>query len=84
MGRRKIALITAVWKRHELTDLVLQRFKKIKEEIKGMIRRFLEEGLIDSFGNFVNTTSSGSKIVSIDWLKKQILKLYTLWDPMTG
>ena len=33
MGRRKIALITAVWKRHALTDLVLQRFKKIKEEI---------------------------------------------------
>tara|TARA_B100000029_G_scaffold129827_1_gene123307 strand:- start:1459 stop:2250 length:792 start_codon:yes stop_codon:yes gene_type:complete len=33
MGRRKVALITAVWKRHGLTDLVLNRFKNIKQEI---------------------------------------------------
>jgi len=33
MGRRKVALITAVWKRHELTDIVLNRFKNIKKEI---------------------------------------------------
>ena len=33
MGQRTVALITAVWKRHELTDLVLNRFKSIKNEI---------------------------------------------------
>ena len=33
MSVRKVALITAIWRRHELTDIVLNRFKKIKEEI---------------------------------------------------
>jgi len=37
MGRRKVSLITAVWKRHELTDLVLNRFKNIKDEIADKI-----------------------------------------------
>ncbi len=33
MGQRTVTLITAVWKRHELTDLVLNRFRSIKNEI---------------------------------------------------
>ena len=33
MERRKVALITAVWRRHELTALVLNRFKNIKEVV---------------------------------------------------
>ena len=37
MGRRKVALITAVWKRPELTNLVLNRFKNIKDEIADKI-----------------------------------------------
>tara|TARA_B100000678_G_C18102405_1_gene459357 strand:- start:42 stop:833 length:792 start_codon:yes stop_codon:yes gene_type:complete len=37
MGRRTVALITAVWKRHELTDLVLNRFRSIKDELADTI-----------------------------------------------
>ena len=37
MGTRKVTLITAVWKRHEFTSLVLNRFKNIKDELAGTI-----------------------------------------------
>ena len=37
MSRRIVALITAVWKRHELTSLVLNRFKNIKDELADTI-----------------------------------------------
>ena len=37
MKERKVALITAVWKRHELTSLVLNRFRNIKDELAGTI-----------------------------------------------
>ena len=37
MSMRKVALITAIWRRHNLTDLVLNRFKNIKEEISDTI-----------------------------------------------
>jgi len=37
MSRRIVALITAVWKRHELTALVLNRFRNIKDELADTI-----------------------------------------------
>jgi len=37
MSGRIVALITAVWKRHELTALVLNRFRNIKDELAGTI-----------------------------------------------
>ena len=37
MGKRRVALITAVWKRHDLTGLVLNRFRNIKEELADTI-----------------------------------------------
>jgi hypothetical protein len=37
MSGRTVALITAVWKRHELTALVLNRFRNIKDELAGTI-----------------------------------------------
>ena len=37
MSERIVALITAVWKRHELTALVLNRFRNIKDELAGTI-----------------------------------------------
>ena len=37
MGRKTVALITAVWKRHELTALVLDRFRNIRDEIADTI-----------------------------------------------
>ena len=37
MGKRRITLITAVWKRHELTGLVLNRFRNIKRELSDTI-----------------------------------------------
>lgn len=37
MGKRRVTLITAVWKRHDLTGLVLNRFRNIKAELADMI-----------------------------------------------
>jgi len=37
MSGRIVALITAVWKRHELTALVLNRFRNIKDELANTI-----------------------------------------------
>ena len=37
MGKRRVTLITAVWKRHYLTGLVLNRFRNIKAELADMI-----------------------------------------------
>ena len=37
MSRRRVALITAVWKRHQLTTLVLNRFRNIKDELADTI-----------------------------------------------
>ena len=37
MSGRIVALITAVWKRHELTALVLNRFRNIKDELADTI-----------------------------------------------
>ena len=37
MGKRRVTLITAAWKRHYLTGLVLNRFRNIKAELADMI-----------------------------------------------